>query len=130
MLRTFFKAKIHRATVTEANLNYEGSCTIDTDLLDAAGILPYEFIAVVNVTTGARFETYVIPGPRGSGTICMNGGAARLAQPGDTVILITYAQLAPAEIPGFRPRVVLVDAQNRVVSVTDTDPIAGPVPTV
>lgn len=127
MLRTFFKAKIHRATVTEANINYEGSCTIDTDLLAAADILPYEQIAVVNVTTGARFETYVIPGAAGSGVICMNGGAARLAGPGDTVILITYAQLHHDEIAGFRPRIVLVDQDNRIVTVKDADPVATPV---
>ncbi|MCG0237800.1 MAG: aspartate 1-decarboxylase [Firmicutes bacterium] len=130
MLRTFFKAKIHRATVTEANLNYEGSCTIDTDLLAAAGILPYEWIAVVNVTTGARFETYVLPGPAGSGTICMNGGAARLAQPGDLVILITWAHLTPEEIPGFRPRVVLVDSRNRILSVQESPPVADLVRTI
>lgn len=122
MLRSFFKAKIHRATVTQADLNYEGSCTIDTELLRAADILPYELISVVNVTTGARFETYVIAGAPGSGVICMNGGAARLAQPGDIVILITYAQLTPEELPGFRPRVVLVDGQNRVTKAIQADP--------
>ncbi|MFO7172735.1 MAG: aspartate 1-decarboxylase [Bacillota bacterium] len=130
MLRTFFKAKIHRATVTEANLNYEGSCTIDTDLLAAAGILPYECITVVNVTTGARFETYVIPGPAGSGIVCMNGGAARLAQPGDLVIVITWAQLTPEEIPGFRPRVVRVDGRNRILDVHENPPVGDLVPVV
>lgn len=117
MLRTFFRAKIHRATVTEANLNYMGSITVDANLLEAADILPYELVQVVNVNNGARLETYVIPGPAGSGVICLNGAAARHAHPGDIVILMTYAQLAPEELAGFQPRVVLVDAQNRVLSV-------------
>lgn len=119
MLRTFFRAKIHRATVTEANLNYVGSITIDADLLKASDILANEQVQVVNVTTGARFETYVIPGEPGSGVICLNGAAARLAHPGDIVIIMTYAQLNEQEIADFRPRVVLVDAQNRVTAVHD-----------
>ena len=115
MMRTMFKAKIHRATVTEANLNYVGSITIDRDLLTAADILEYEQVQVVNVTTGARFETYTIAGPAGSGVICLNGGAARLAHPGDVVIIMTYAQLNEAELATHKPTVVLVDAQNRIV---------------
>ena len=115
MMRTMFKAKIHRATVTEANLNYVGSITIDRDLLTAADILEYEQVQVVNVTTGARFETYTIAGPAGSGVICLNGGAARLAHPGDVVIIMTYAQLNEAELETHKPTVVLVDAQNRMV---------------
>lgn len=117
MLRTFFRAKIHRATVTEANLNYLGSITVDADLLQAADILPYEQVQVVNVNNGARLETYIIPGAPGSGVICLNGAAARLAQPGDILILITYAQLEPKELADFQPRVVFVDAQNRITSV-------------
>lgn len=119
-MRTMFKSKIHRATVTEANLNYVGSITIDSDLLKAADMLEYEQVSVVNVTTGARFETYTIAGPAGSGVICLNGGAARLAHPGDLVIIITYAQMTEAELENFKPTVVLVDADNRIV-----DPIGA-----
>jgi aspartate 1-decarboxylase len=120
MMRTMFKAKIHRATVTEANLNYVGSITIDSDLLRAADILEYEQVQVVNVTTGARFETYTIAGPAGSGVVCLNGGAARLAHPGDVVIIMTYAQLNEAELAAHKPTVVLVDAQNRMVAHAGT----------
>ena len=119
MLRTFFRAKIHRATVTEANLNYMGSITIDADLLAAADILPYELVQVVNVNNGARLETYAIAGDPGSGVICLNGAAARLAHPGAVVILITYAQLQPEELTGFQPRVVLVDEHNRITAVRE-----------
>jgi len=115
MLRTIFKSKIHRATVTEANLNYKGSITIDSDLLKAADILEYEQVHVVNINTGDRFETYTIAGPAGSGVICLNGAAARLAQPGDLVIIMTYAQMNEAEIAAHQPTVVLVDAHNRIV---------------
>jgi aspartate 1-decarboxylase len=113
-----FKSKIHRATVTEANLNYVGSITVDSDLLKAADILEHEQVAVVNVTTGARFETYTIAGAPGSGVICLNGGAARLAHPGDLVIIISYAQYSEAELVNYRPQVVLVDAMNRMVEMT------------
>jgi len=113
--RTMFKSKIHRATVTEANLNYVGSITVDSDLLQAADIVEYEQVAVVNVTTGARFETYTLAGPAGSGVICLNGGAARLAHPGDLVILITYAQMDEADLADYQPTVVHVDAQNRML---------------
>jgi aspartate 1-decarboxylase len=115
MLRAMFKSKIHRATVTEANLNYVGSITIDSDLLAAADMLEYEQVSVVNVTTGARFETYTIAGQAGSGVICLNGGAARLAHPGDIVIIITYGQFDERELAAFKPKVVLVDGQNRIV---------------
>jgi aspartate 1-decarboxylase len=108
-----FKSKIHRATVTEANLNYAGSITIDSDLLRAADMLAYEQVAVVNVTTGARFETYTIAGAPGSGVICLNGGAARLGQPGDLVIIISYAQMSEAELVDYEPNVVLVDPANQ-----------------
>jgi len=117
-VRTMFKSKIHRATVTEANLNYVGSITVDSDLLRASDIMEYEQVAVININTGARFETYTIAGPAGSGVICLNGGAARLAQPGDLVIIITYAQMNEVELANYEPTVVLVDANNRI-----SDPI-------
>ncbi|MGQ9558162.1 MAG: aspartate 1-decarboxylase [Desulfurispora sp.] len=117
MWLTMFKSKIHRATVTEANLNYMGSITIDAALLEAAGILPHEKVQVVNNNNGARLETYVIAGPRGSGVICLNGAAARLVQPGDTVIIIAYALLTPEEAAAFRPTVVMVDEQNRISEI-------------
>lgn len=115
MFRTMFKSKIHRAVVTEANLNYMGSITIDRDLMDAADILLNEKVQVVNNNNGARFETYVIEGPRGSGTICLNGAAARLVQPGDSVIIITYAVMSDEECKTFRPKMVFVDAENKIV---------------
>jgi len=119
--RTMLKSKIHRATVTDANLNYVGSITVDTDLLEAADMLPYEQVMVLNINTGARFETYAIEGPRGGGDICLNGAAARLAQPGDLVIVLTYAQYDEAGLEGFEPTVVHVDAQNRQVEVEALD---------
>ena len=115
--RTMMKSKIHRATVTDANLNYVGSITVDTDLLQAADILPYEQVFVLNINTGARFETYAIEGPAGGGDICLNGAAARLAQPGDLVIVLTYAQYDEAELQGFVPNVVHVDGSNRQVDI-------------
>ena len=122
--RTMLKSKIHRATVTDADLNYVGSITVDTDLLDAADIRPYEHVHVVNIANGARFETYAIEGARGTGTICLNGAAARLAQPGDLVIVLSYAQYAESELDGLEPTVVLVDERNRqtVPTVSDTIP--------
>ncbi|WP_027717455.1 aspartate 1-decarboxylase [Desulfovirgula thermocuniculi] len=117
MFITLFKAKIHRATVTEANLHYMGSITIDEALLEASGILPHEKVQLVNLNNGERFETYVIKGPRNSGTICLNGAAARLVQPGDKVIIIAYALMTPAEAADFSPTVVLVDEHNRVLEV-------------
>ncbi len=116
--RTMMKSKIHRATVTDADLNYVGSITVDTDLLEAADILPYEQVVVLNINTGARFETYAIEGPRGRGDICLNGAAARLAQPGDLVIVLPYAQYDAADLEGVEPIVVHVDAQNRQVDVS------------
>lgn len=115
MLRTMFKSKIHRATVTEANLNYVGSITIDEALLKAADIMEYEQVAVVNINNGARFETYTIAGPAGSGIVCLNGAAARLAQPGDLVIIITYAQMNAEDLKNHKPTVLLVDAANQIV---------------
>ncbi|MGH8791674.1 MAG: aspartate 1-decarboxylase [Stackebrandtia sp.] len=119
MLRTMFKSKIHRATVTQADLHYVGSVTVDEDLLDAADLLPGEQVAIVDITNGARLETYVIPGERGSGVLGINGAAARLVQPGDLVILISYAAVDDREAREFRPTVVHVDSGNRVVELGD-----------
>ena len=113
MQRTMMKSKIHRATVTDANLNYVGSITIDRALMDAADLRPYEQVHVLDVDNGARFETYVIEGPSGEGDICVNGAAARLVQPGDKVIVISYGLFEAAELEGFQPITVLVDEQNR-----------------
>jgi aspartate 1-decarboxylase len=110
-----FKSKIHRATVTEANLNYVGSITIDEDLLDAAGILPGEKVQIVNNNNGERLETYTISGERGSGVICLNGAAARRVQPGDTVIIIAYCMMDAVEAKSFKPNVVILDANNAIV---------------
>lgn len=125
MLRTMLKSKIHRATVTQADLHYVGSVTVDEELMDAADLLPGEQVAIVDVTNGARLETYVIPGPRGSGVIGINGAAAHLVHPGDLVILISYAMLDDATARTYRPRVVHVDAANQVVEL-DADPAGAP----
>jgi aspartate 1-decarboxylase len=117
MFLTMFKSKIHRATVTGADLNYVGSITIDETLLEAAEILPHEKVQIVNNNNGARFETYVIKGPRHSGVICLNGAAARLVQPGDSVIIISYALLSREEARSFQPVIVMVDGQNRITRV-------------
>lgn len=114
MFRTLLGGKIHCATVTEANLNYVGSITIDQDLLDAAGICVNEKVQIVNNNNGQRFETYTISGGRGSGVICLNGAAARLVQPGDIVIIMSYVMLSEPEIQAHEPKVVLVDQQNRI----------------
>ncbi len=114
MLRTMCKGKIHRATVTQANLNYVGSITVDQNLLDAANIYPYEKVQVVNINNGARLETYTIAGARGSGVICLNGAAARLTAEGDIVIIISYAQYNEEEIRSLVPQVVFVDAENHI----------------
>jgi aspartate 1-decarboxylase len=112
-----FKSKLHQLTVTEANLYYEGSITIDEELLETANLLPYEKVQVVNINNGARLETYTIPGPRGSRIVCMNGPAARLAQLGDRVIVISYADMTPEEAKKHRPHIVLVDKNNDPVEV-------------
>ncbi|MFC9158210.1 aspartate 1-decarboxylase [Streptomyces bauhiniae] len=127
MLRTMFKSKIHRATVTQADLHYVGSVTIDAELLEAADLLPGELVHIVDVTNGARLETYVIEGERGSGVIGINGAAAHLVQPGDLVIIISYAQVSDAEARELEPRVVHVDAGNRIVALgTDaSEPVPG-----
>ncbi|MBZ4418064.1 aspartate 1-decarboxylase [Myxococcus sp. RHSTA-1-4] len=125
MRRILFKSKIHRATVTQADLDYEGSVTIDRDLLRAADILPYEKVAVWNVTRGTRLETYALEGPPGSGVICINGAAAHLNQPGDLVILATFAEVEESELAGWKPTVVFVDGKNRIVPGL-TEEIPGP----
>ncbi|GAA3086135.1 aspartate 1-decarboxylase [Streptomyces roseofulvus] len=117
MLRTMFKSKIHRATVTQADLHYVGSVTVDADLLDAADLLPGELVHIVDITNGARLETYIIEGERGSGVVGINGAAAHLVHPGDLVILISYAQMDDAEARAYVPRVVHVDAANRIVEL-------------
>jgi len=117
MFLTMFKSKIHRALVTEANLNYMGSITIDRDLMQAADILPHEKVQIVNNNNGSRFETYVIPGVPGSGVICLNGAAARLVQPGDKVIIISYAAMSREEALLHRPTVVMVDGSNRITEL-------------
>lgn len=121
MLRTMMKSKIHRATVTQADLHYVGSVTVDEDLLEAADLLAGELVHIVDVTNGARLETYTIAGERGSGVIGINGAAARLVHPGDVVILIGYGQMESAEARAFEPHVVFVDADNRIIG-TGSDP--------
>lgn len=117
MYRTMMKSKIHRATVTEANLNYVGSITIDKAIMEAVDLLPNEKVQVVNNNNGARFETYVIEGERGSGVICLNGAAARLVQPGDTVIIISYAMMSDEEARNYQPRIAIMGDNNRIVEI-------------
>ncbi|MCU6708320.1 aspartate 1-decarboxylase [Paenibacillus sp. J5C_2022] len=117
MFRTMMKSKLHRATVTEANLNYVGSITIDEDLMDAADLLENEKVQIVNNNNGARFETYVITGERGSGVICLNGAAARLVQPGDQVIIISYAAMSDEQARSYKPVVTILDENNKPVQV-------------
>ncbi len=117
MFLTLMKSKIHRAKVTEANLNYVGSITIDEDLMDQADILKNEKVQIVNNNNGQRFETYVIPGARGSGTICLNGAAARLVHPGDTIIIISYGISEKNEAKDYIPRIVILDEDNKIASV-------------
>ena len=117
MFRTMLKSKIHRATVTEANLNYVGSISIDEDLLDLVDLLPNEKVQVVNNNNGERFETYAIPAPRGSGMICLNGAAARLVQPGDVVIILAYAMMSDEDARRHRPRVAIMGEDNTVVDL-------------
>lgn len=124
--RTMLKSKIHRATVTHADLHYVGSVTIDADLMAAADLLPGEQVAIVDVTNGARLETYVIEGARGSGVIGINGAAAHLVHPGDLVILISYAQMDDALARQYRPRVVHVDGENRILALGDDAAQAAP----
>jgi aspartate 1-decarboxylase len=116
MRRRMMKSKIHRATVTDANLNYVGSITIDTDLMAAADLLEWEQVAIVDIDNGNRFETYVIPGAAGSGSMCLNGAAARLVHPGDRIIVISYGDYDAAELDGFEPSIVHVDRSNRQIT--------------
>ena len=125
MLRTMMTSKIHRATVTQADLHYVGSVTVDEDLLDAADLLAGELVHIVDIDNGARLETYTIAGERGSGVIGINGAAAQLVHPGDLVILIAYAQLEDAEARSFEPSVVFVDADNKIMTV-GSDPAEAP----
>lgn len=125
-MRVMLRSKIHRATVTQADLHYVGSVTVDEELMEAADLLPGEQVAIVDVTNGARLETYVIPGQRGSGVIGINGAAAHLVHPGDLVIIISYGLMTDAEARAFRPRIVHVDGHNRIVELGE-DP-AEPVP--
>jgi aspartate 1-decarboxylase len=114
MLRVMMKSKIHRATVTQADLNYEGSLTIAEELMQAADILPYEMVHIYNISNGERFETYAIEGEAGSGVICLNGAAARKGAPGDLIIITTYATYEAAELREHHPKVILVDKRNRL----------------
>ncbi|MFF0143775.1 L-aspartate 1-decarboxylase [Amycolatopsis sulphurea] len=125
MYRTMLKSKIHRATVTQADLHYVGSVTVDEDLMDAADLLAGEQVSIVDVTNGARLETYVIKGERGSGVLGINGAAAHLVHPGDLVILISYGQMDNAEARAYEPRVVFVDGDNRIVE-RGVDPAYAP----
>ncbi|MGF1674450.1 MAG: aspartate 1-decarboxylase [Rivularia sp. (in: cyanobacteria)] len=125
MQRTLLLAKIHNCTLTEANLNYMGSISIDQILLDKSGILPYEQVQVVNITNGARFVTYAIPAIANSGAIELNGAAARLAIKGDRLIIMSYGQLTPEEIKSFSPTVVIVDDKNKLLEVRHYDDLLG-----
>ena len=132
MRRRMLKSKIHRATVTDADLHYVGSITVDPDLLQAADILEHEQVAVVDIDNGARFETYTIAGTPGSGDMCLNGAAARLVQPGDRIIVISYAEYEPAELADYAPRIVHVDTANRQIDEVTAELLAagqrGPAP--
>lgn len=120
---TMFKSKLHKAAVTQCDLNYEGSITIDQDFLEAADLLVHEQVDVLNINTGARFTTYTIPGERGSGIIGINGAAARLAQKGDRVIILSYARMDAVQAKSFEPTVVLLDEANRIVSQSDSEKV-------
>lgn len=122
MFRTMMNGKIHRARVTEANLNYVGSITIDTDILDAVGMVANEKVQIVNNNNGARFETYIIPGTRGSGVVCLNGAAARLVQEGDVVIIISYALVAEDKVADHEPKVAIMNEQNQIVELLHAEP--------
>ena len=125
MRRSLFKSKIHRATVTDADLEYEGSVTLDEQLMKAADILPYERVHIWNVTNGSRLETYALVGPSGSGVVCINGAAARLAHPGDRVIIATFADVEEAEAKNWKPTVVRVDERNQILA-GPAEEIPGP----
>lgn len=122
MFRTMMNDKIHRATVTEANLNYVGSITIDQGILDAVGMMVNEKVQIVNNNNGARLETYIIPGERGSGVVCLNGAAARLVQPGDIVIIISYILVSEEKVSTHRPKVAIMDENNRIKELIHAEP--------
>lgn len=122
MYRTMMSGKLHRATVTEANLNYVGSITIDEDLIDAVGMLPNEKVQIVNNNNGARLETYIIPGQRGSGVICLNGAAARLVQEGDKVIIISYKMMSDQEAANHKPKVAVLNDRNKIEQMLGQEP--------
>lgn len=121
MFRTMMNGKIHRATVTEANLNYVGSITIDSAILEAVGMVENEKVQIVNNHNGARFETYIIPGEKGSGIICLNGAAARLVQPGDTVIIISYALVSEDKLAEHTPKIAIMDEENQIIELIDKE---------
>lgn len=121
MLRTMMKSKIHRAVVTEANLNYVGSITIDEDILDLVDMYANEKVQIVNNNNGARLETYIIPGPRGSGTFCLNGAAARMVHIGDTIIVISYGLMTNEEAKSYKPKIAFMDTHNKVIQTADEE---------
>jgi aspartate 1-decarboxylase len=124
MFRSMLNAKIHRARVTEANLNYVGSITIDEDIIEAVGMVANEKVQIVNNNNGARFETYIIAGERGSGVVCLNGAAARLVQEGDVIIILTYTLIAEENIPSHKPKVAIMDEHNKIVDILGHEPAA------
>lgn len=124
MFRTMLNAKIHRAHVTEANLNYIGSITIDEDIIDAVGMLANEKVQIVNNNNGARLETYIIAGERGSGVVCLNGAAARLVQEGDVIIILTYTLIAEDMLPTHKPKIAIMDENNKIVDIIGYEPQA------
>ncbi|OGQ99933.1 MAG: aspartate 1-decarboxylase [Deltaproteobacteria bacterium RIFOXYD12_FULL_55_16] len=126
MLQYMLKAKIHRATVIEADLNYEGSLTVDKDLMDAVGLYPYERVNIYNINNGERFDTYVIEGQAGSGMIGLNGAAARKGLPGDLLIIVSYALYAPEELAGYKPRIVVLDKGNLIKTVMHVEEAQHP----
>ncbi|WZO97015.1 aspartate 1-decarboxylase [Isosphaeraceae bacterium EP7] len=128
MRLTLLKSKLHMATVTQADLHYHGSLTIDPDLMDAVGLHPYEAILVSNTATGLRAQTYALSGRRGSGEIGLNGAMARLGGVGDRIIVMAFAELEPSEVPGHQPRVVALDLRNRIVEQIDYPPVGDVVP--
>ncbi len=128
MFRFMCKGKIHRATIKEANLNYVGSITIDRNLMEAADLLPYEKVQVVDCNNGARLETYVIPGEGGSGQICLNGAAARLVHVGDVIIIISYGMFTDADARALKPKVVFVDGENQITEVVEEEVAGTPSP--
>ena len=119
MFRTLMRAKVHGATLTGANLNYAGSLTLDSDIMDRLDILPNEMVQVLNLNNGSRLTTYAIPGEKGSGVVVLNGAAARLGQPGDKVLIVTYATMSEEEARGFRPKVAIVDERNRILEILE-----------